>query len=105
MLRSFCAVTALIFLVKLRQIQVDHIDSSSSSSNRENVIVATTAPPTSDRKMLGLNSQFCDEDQEHVKQVIKLDLSKPRETLIQDLYQLIIKPVQTNCKNMRRIGE
>ena len=95
--RGLCALAAIYFLMKIRRLQSD---------NRSSSIQFT--PPMSgpaNKMRLGLEPQFCEEDREHVQRVLALNLTKPNTEIIQDLYKLIIKPVQTNCLNMRRIGK
>ena len=96
-LRGLCALGAIYFLVNLGWLQP-------YNSNAQ-------LPPTKSKSVaakkvrLGLEPQFCQEDNEHVQSVLALNLTKPGMQLIKDLYKLIIKPIQTNCLNMQRIGK
>ena len=52
-----------------------------------------------------LELQFCQEDRERVQDILNLDTKGSRSRMFEFFYKSILRPVQTGCKKIRRIGE
>lgn len=49
--------------------------------------------------------QFCREDRERVQDILNLDPSGPRNRMLEYFYKALLRPVQTGCKKIRRVGK
>ena len=89
----FCAVVIGCFFVSfiLKNVQDDESQTQSSSS-------------PSILHLEKLEEEFCKEDRAHVQDMLAINMSAPTDVLVKQMYKLLMKPVQTNCEKMSRIG-